>query len=157
MLDFKQHIEFSKWATMRTLGACVELTPEELTRDLGNSFGSVLGTLIHIFCADRMWLSRIEGAGRKSMLDPGEIVNFAVLQKEWPGMLDRFIEKASAGAAETPVVYERTNGEKQRTPFWQVILHAVNHASYHRGQVATMLRQMGKEPPNTDLITFYRV
>ena len=156
MLDFRQHIEFSKWATLRTLKACSALAPEELTRDLGNSFGSVLGTLIPIFCADRMWLSRIEGGGRKSMLDPGEIVNFAVLLKQWPGMLDRFIEKAAEGAAETPVVYERTNGEEQQTPFRQVILHAVNHASYHRGQVATMLRQMGKEPPNTDLINFYR-
>ena len=144
---------------MRTLNAAAALTPEELTRDLGTSFRSVLGTLIHGFCADRMWLSRIEGAGRKSMLDPGEMVTLAVLKREWPRILDRLIERTtdvSAEQIEADVVYCRTNGEEQRTPFWQVILHAVNHASYHRGQVATLLRQMDKEPPNTDLINFYR-
>ncbi|MCP5113270.1 MAG: DUF664 domain-containing protein, partial [bacterium] len=145
MVDLKQHAEYSKWAMLRTLGACAALTPEELTRDLGTSFRSVLGTLIHGFCADRMWLSRIEGARRKSMLDPGEMVTMAVLKSEWPAILDRLIEQAagvSRDEATADVVYQRTNGEEQSTPFWQVILHVVNHASYHRGQVAAMLRQM---------------
>jgi uncharacterized damage-inducible protein DinB len=41
-------------------------------------------------------------------------------------------------------------------PYWQMVFHLVNHGSYHRGQVATMLRQSGVTPPGTDLVTFYR-
>ena len=45
---------------------------------------------------------------------------------------------------------------KGAIPYWQVVLHLVNHGSYHRGQVATMLRQAGIKPPGTDLISYYR-
>ena len=44
-----------------------------------------------------------------------------------------------------------------RSVFWEMLQHVVNHASYHRGQVTTMLRQLGAEPPpSQDLIAFYR-
>jgi uncharacterized damage-inducible protein DinB len=43
-----------------------------------------------------------------------------------------------------------------RNPLWQALQHLVNHGSYHRGQVTTMLRQVGAGPVSTDLIVFYR-
>jgi uncharacterized damage-inducible protein DinB len=49
------------------------------------------------------------------------------------------------------------NGEARASVFWQMVQHVVNHASYHRGQVTTMLRQLGAAPPQSmDLITYYR-
>ena len=49
------------------------------------------------------------------------------------------------------------NGQPQAQPFWQMLQHLVNHGSYHRGQVTTMMRQLGQAPPQgMDLITFYR-
>ncbi len=153
------HLRYTKWATARTLETAADLSSDEATRDLGVSFGSVLGTLIHTFCADRMWLSRIEGKGRSSMLDPGEELSLGALQERWPALHDRWLQVA-AGRSDVSigedVVYQRTNSEDQRTPYWQVILHLVNHASYHRGQVASMLRQLGRIPLNTDLVTYYR-
>jgi uncharacterized damage-inducible protein DinB len=53
--------------------------------------------------------------------------------------------------------YQLFNGAAGRSVFWHMLQHVVNHASYHRGQVTTMLRQLGAAPPkSTDLITFYR-
>ena len=50
------------------------------------------------------------------------------------------------------------NGTPGATPFWQMLQHVVNHGSYHRGQVTTLLRQLGAAPPEPlDLIAFYRL
>jgi uncharacterized damage-inducible protein DinB len=49
------------------------------------------------------------------------------------------------------------SGQPGSTVFWQMAQHVVNHATYHRGQVTTMLRQLGVEPAQAmDLIAFYR-
>jgi len=54
------------------------------------------------------------------------------------------------------VAYKNIKGEPFQSPVWQIVLHIVNHASYHRGQITTMLRQLGHTPVPTDLIAFYR-
>ena len=56
-----------------------------------------------------------------------------------------------------PIEYQGWDGRRQAQPFWQMLQHLVNHGSYHRGQVTTMLRQMNVPPPKSmDLIAFYR-
>ena len=53
--------------------------------------------------------------------------------------------------------YTMINGDARQSVFWHMLQHVVNHASYHRGQVTTMVRQLGATPPQgMDLITFYR-
>ena len=52
--------------------------------------------------------------------------------------------------------YKTTPGVPQAAPAWQMLQHLANHGSYHRGQIATMLRQLGAKPQGTDLIGFYR-
>jgi len=55
------------------------------------------------------------------------------------------------------IEYRLLNGTPGATPFWQMLQHVVNHGSYHRGQVTTLLRQLGAPPPESlDLFTFYR-
>ncbi|MQA90344.1 MAG: hypothetical protein GEU90_08915 [Gemmatimonas sp.] len=54
------------------------------------------------------------------------------------------------------VAYQNTAGAAFESTFWQMARHVVNHSSYHRGQVATLLRQLGHRPPATDLIAFFR-
>ena len=56
-----------------------------------------------------------------------------------------------------PIQYRAWDGRLYTQPFWQMLQHLVNHGSYHRGQVTTMLRQLGVVPPKAmDLIAFYR-
>jgi len=53
--------------------------------------------------------------------------------------------------------YQLINGQPGRSVYWQMLQHVVNHASYHRGQITTMLRQLGAAPPKgMDMIAFYR-
>jgi uncharacterized damage-inducible protein DinB len=67
------------------------------------------------------------------------------------------VERLGEAGVARPIEYRTTDGKSQAQPFWQMLQHVVNHGSYHRGQVTTMLRQLGAAPPKAmDLIAFYR-
>jgi len=152
------HFDYTFWATDRLLRAAAPLTPEEINCDFKTADKSVLGTLVHVFAADRVWLSRIEQKPRTTFVSP-EDYDFSVLQKEWPALLGRWKSWAagvSDAALAEPCVYKDLKGNPRQNPLWQIALHVVNHATHHRGQVSGFLRAMGKTPPPLDLIAFYR-
>lgn len=149
-------LAYSRWASERSLEAARALNEEELARDLGNSHGSVLGTLLHVYQADRIWLSRLTGAPRFTLSNTGESWTLDTLAEAWAGTAAGFREWLSrAGDLQAILQYRNTAGQENELPVWQVILHVVNHATYHRGQITTMLRQLGYAPVPTDLHVFY--
>src|SRR5262245_44540495 len=150
-----QQLRYSAWATRRVLEATAALSPDELSRDLGNSYGGVHGTLKHIYQGDSIWFDRLMGAptGDLSKYEPGS--GFA----EWLPLLDRYVtwaEGLTLADWDRVVSYRNVKGEALQTQVWQIVLHLVKHASYHRGQITTLLRQIGRAPIGTDLITYYR-
>jgi uncharacterized damage-inducible protein DinB len=152
------HLDYSRWASARLIEAASTLTREELVRDFATADKSVLGTMVHIFGADRVWLGRVRGAGPGTRPGP-EFNDLAVLDPAWRGVLDEWLAWASAMADsdfEPDLSYHDLKGNAWRTPLWQVVLHLVNHATHHRGQAAGFLRSMGHVPPALDLIAFYR-
>ena len=67
------------------------------------------------------------------------------------------LDRAGEQGVDRVIAYTMINGDARQSVFWHMLQHVVNHASYHRGQVTTMLRQLGATPPQgMDLITFYR-
>ena len=148
-------LRYSAWATRRVLESATALSKEELHRDLGNSYGGLHGTMTHIYQADAIWFDRLMGAptGDLSRYEPSP--DFS----EWLPLLDSYVKWAEAL---TPADWDRianyrnVKGEPFQTPIWQIVLHVVNHATYHRGQITTLLRQLGRAPVATDLILYYR-
>jgi uncharacterized damage-inducible protein DinB len=156
----EDHLDYSKWASALLLDAAAKLTPEELECDRKCSHGGILGTLQHIYLADRIWLSRFEGAGRTTMLDEGESMpDLAAMSRGWPPLLDRF-RSLIRGFGDEGVLahfqFRNLAGAEFDMPRWQALLHVVNHGTLHRGQVMAMLRQSGHKPPATDLLFYYR-
>ncbi len=155
----RTHLDFTAWASGKLVAAAREVTPEELSRDVKVSFQSLLGTLGHIFGADRVWFERVNGRSRTTLLDPGETLSLDFLETEWTALHGRWREWAAgiddAGFGRV-IGYKLLSGEAAESPLWQIVLHVVNHATYHRGQVTSMLRQLGRVPPSTDLIAYYR-
>jgi uncharacterized damage-inducible protein DinB len=149
-------LEYSRWASERSVQAARALSEEELAKDLGNSQGGVLSTLAHIYQADRIWLSRLKGTPRFTLSDTAESWTLDSLAGAWAKTADEFREWLP-GAGDLRAVLQYTNlaGQEHRLPVWQVILHVVNHGTYHRGQITTMLRQLGYTPIATDLHVFY--
>jgi uncharacterized damage-inducible protein DinB len=152
------HLEYSAWASQRMLDAASRLTEEELSRDFKTSDKSVIATLAHTFAADRFWLDRIQGNAPATFNDD-EDRRFDILRKEWPALQQRWREWAAPLTGEdvaAKISYKDTEGNPYEQPLWQILLHVVNHATHHRGQVSGFLRAMGHTPPPLDMTDFYR-
>jgi uncharacterized damage-inducible protein DinB len=158
--DLRTLLDFHYWARDRMLEAIEPLTPEQWTRDLGNSFRSVRDTVAHIYAAEWVWYERWRGNAPAALLSADQFPDVATIHRAWTeherrvrALLD---ELAEDGVARV-IPYTLFSGVASASPFWQMLQHVVNHASYHRGQVTTMLRQLGAGPAKScDMITFYR-
>ena len=142
------------------LDAASVLTPEQFTRDLGSSFKSVRDTLAHVYAAEWAWYSRWQGTSPTATLPYDQFPDLASLRTVWIGHETKV--RAFVGAMDDASItrvyeYKALNGQPGSSPFWQMLQHVVNHASYHRGQVTTMLRQLGAQPAKSmDMVAFYR-
>ncbi len=142
------------WADRHVLRALSELPEEHLVRETGSSHGSVLGTLAHILGSEQLWLSRFLGVPLRRLPGIEDFPSLALIAASfedfWP-QLEFFL--ASLGETQLAEDFTWTNsrGETHTAPYRHVLLHVVNHSSYHRGQVACQLRQLGHRPPGTDL------
>jgi uncharacterized damage-inducible protein DinB len=153
----KTQLDYTYWASDRLLDAARPLSEDELTRDLGNSFGGVLGTLVHIFQADRLWLSRMSGSPRMTLGDADETWTIDSLQSAWVDVHLGWIDWAGSVQDVSKVLdYVNLAGKPNQGVLWQLVFHVVNHGTYHRGQITTMLRQSGYSAVATDLHLYYQ-
>jgi uncharacterized damage-inducible protein DinB len=150
--------DYNSWANRRVLDACAPLPPAEFTRNLGSSYPTVRDTLTHIMWAEWLWLERWNGRSPSASL-LGELSGFASVRARWQEIetdLLKFVRALSPADLERVVEYKNTKGHAFSNPMWQMLQHLVNHGTYHRGQITTMLRQLGATPLATDMIAFYR-
>jgi uncharacterized damage-inducible protein DinB len=149
---------YNHWANQRALTSAAALSAAEFTRDMGNSFGSLRDTLAHILSAEWIWLERWFGRSPKTMLPASDFPTVESLRQRWDTVeqdRNRFIRPLTPDRLRESVAYSNRAGEPFAYPLWQQMAHVVNHSSYHRGQVTTLLRQLGAEPLNTDLLLYY--
>jgi uncharacterized damage-inducible protein DinB len=150
---------YDAWANGRMLDACAALAPEQFTRDLGSSFRSVRDTLAHIMGAEWLWLERFRGRSLASLPSADQFPDLASLRARWTQVerdLLSYVEVLSAADLERSFDYRDMKGDPHSNLLWQTLQHLANHGTYHRGQVTTLLRQLGAKPIGTDLIGFYR-
>jgi uncharacterized damage-inducible protein DinB len=158
--ELRTLVDYHYWARDRLLDAVDRLSSEQLNENLGNSFPTIRATLVHLYGAERIWCARWAGESPRSMPDLSEFPDLPSIHRAWAdqerqirALLERFGEEG----VETVIEYRMANGQPQAQPFWQMLQHLVNHGSYHRGQITTMLRQLEQAPPaSMDLIAFYR-
>ena len=157
--EFRLLYEFNSWANRRTLESCDTLTHEQLTRGLGSSFPSVRDTLAHILGAEWLWLERWHGRLPDALPKATDYSNLEALRARWNeierDLLDYVVSLSNEDLARILSI-KTTQGVPYSQPLWQMLQHLVNHGSYHRGQIAAMLRQLGAKAQTTDLIAFYR-
>jgi uncharacterized damage-inducible protein DinB len=158
--DLRTLLDYHYWARDRVLDAVDPLTPEQFTRDLGSSFKSVRDTLAHIYSAEWAWYSRWLGTSPTSQLPPEQFPDVASIRRAWREQetkLRAFLDDLGEEGITRVIEYKLLSGQPGASPFWQMLQHVVNHASYHRGQVTTMLRQLGAPPAKSmDMIAYYR-
>ena len=158
--DVEYLYDFNRWANARVLDAVSKLTPEQFARDLQSSHRSVRDTLVHILAAEWIWLERWKGVSPSALLNPTEFPTVESLAKRWAtleGDYAKFIKGITDESLAEVITYTNTKGEEWAYPLGQMLQHVMNHSSYHRGQVATMLRQLGAEVNPVDLLVFMDV
>lgn len=153
--EARTHIRYSGWASRKILEAASSIPPHDLARANGISHGSLLGTLTHIYEADTIWYIRAVDSTEPLIRN----AEFATLSARWPE-LQRKWETWADGTTDKDldrvIDYKLLVGGSGSSRVSQIVLHVVNHATLHRGQVMGMLRQIGIDPPHTDLIYYYR-
>lgn len=158
--DVRSLLDYHYWARDRLLDAVQLLAPEQFTRDMNSSFRSVRDTLVHTYVADWAWHSRWLGHSPSRGRDAAEFPDVAALRAAWgelEGNVRAFVGGLGERDIEREVEYTLLSGQPGKARVWQMVQHVVNHATYHRGQVTTMLRQLGAEPPKEmDLDAFYQ-
>ncbi len=156
--EVRELFAYTRWANGLMLDAVARLGPEELTRNLGSSFPSVRETLVHMLGAEWRWLERWRGHPPGPLPSSWDLSTLASIRQIW-AEVERAEEAYVAGLTdadlERVLSYRYSDGTPGRANFAQMLRHVVNHATYHRGQVTTMLRQLGAAGVDTDLITFY--
>src|SRR5450631_1203156 len=157
--EIRSLYDYNAWANHRELDAAAALTPEQFTKPLGSSFSSVRDTLAHICGAEWIWLERFQGRSPSSLPDASQFPDVASLQARWDeleGRLLKFVHGLTQEDLDRVLEYNTLKFGVYQNPLWQSLQHVVNHGSYHRGQVTTMLRQHGAQPILTDLMHYYR-
>jgi len=147
-------LAYTIWADREMVEALRAVPGADLERDTGSSFGSVLGTMAHILGAEQLWLSRLLGVPLRRLPSLEDFPSFEMLAASfedfWP-QLEFYIASLTSEQLEGEFTWVNSRDETHRAPLRQVLLHVVNHSTYHRGQVASQLRQLGHRPPATDL------
>ena len=158
--DLRTLLDYHYWARDRMLAALAPLTPEEFVRPLGSSFSSIQDTLGHVYSAEWAWHRRWQGDSPKAQLPSETFPDVAAVTAMWAKTesdVRGFLESLGEAGVERTFEYTTLAGDPGSSVFWHMLQHVVNHGSYHRGQITTMVRQLGHSPPDsTDLIRFYR-
>jgi uncharacterized damage-inducible protein DinB len=159
LADFRTLYDYNSWANRRVLEACAPLSGEQFTRQNGSSFPSVRDTLAHICGAEWIWLERWNSRVPAGIPAAADYPDFETLKRRWTEVESDLLGYiASLGPADLNrvVQFKTLAGTSFSQELGHCLQHLANHSTYHRGQVTTMLRQLGAKPISTDLLLFYR-
>jgi uncharacterized damage-inducible protein DinB len=158
--DIRVLLDYHYWARDRVLDAVAALSDDAFTAPRGSSFSSIRDTLAHTMFAEWAWYERWNGNSPSALPDLTQFKDVAALRTAWEGLQTQvrgYLDAFSDEDWQRAVEYRLFSGATGTSVMWQMVQHVVNHASYHRGQVTTLLRQAGATPAKSmDLITFYR-
>jgi uncharacterized damage-inducible protein DinB len=113
-----------------------------------------------MYSAEWIWHSRWKGISPTEPIAGGRFPDVESLSAAWrelEGRVRLLLDELTGADLAAEMDYRLISGAEGRSVFWHMLQHVVNHATYHRGQVTTLLRQIGATPPESqDLIAFYR-
>ena len=162
--DIQLLYEYDRWANNRVLHAVSALSPEQFTRDLGGSFRSVRDTLLHIIGGEWGWLTYWKASSHSAafladlwdrhdaLFRPDAFPNLAAVRLKWEEIEKEQTEFVSSVTEEA--LSKMLPIRATQLSLAHLMQHLANHSTYHRGQVALMMRQLHAEPLATDFHVF---
>ena len=162
--DIRHLFDYTEWANYLAMEAADELPDEDLRRDFGISHKSIFGTLTHMAGAEWIWLERWQGrspakAEAWSRWTPESCADLAALNDRWMEVIEQraqFVSGLDDARLDAELPFKLLSGDLSSMRLVDQMRHVANHATMHRGQVVGMIRQLGVEPPATDLLFYLR-
>ncbi len=146
---------YNTWANEQTRLECAKLSDEQVQKNVGAFFGSIHGTLNHVMVADHIWMARFKD--EPAFTAPLDAILCETPDAFWnarqklDAQIETFAARVTADWLAGALTFGRVSSPVQRTrPRWALVVHMFNHATYHRGQVTTLMKQMGFDPAETD-------
>jgi uncharacterized damage-inducible protein DinB len=147
------------WADNKAIEWLSQISEEQWNREITSSFSSIRQTAIHIASAEKIWIDFWTNAPDPVYLSAtfkGSKDDLLTIWKETSAALKNFIEQYPEENYQQIISLKKPNGETAEMEFSQTFPHMVNHSTYHRGQLVTLLRQGGfTQLSSTDLFTYY--
>jgi uncharacterized damage-inducible protein DinB len=154
--ELKRLYAYTDWANERVIETIEALSDEQRAQVIPSSFPSILETLTHVTFAEWVWLRRFRGesptAAPEGTTYPEVLQRLRAVAAERRDYLDELSEERLAA----PLSYRSLNGDPFSVRLSELLVHVANHSTYHRGQLVTMLRQLGVKPQSTDYVLWVR-
>ena len=147
--------DYNAWANGHLLDAAASLSQADLAKELGASFGSVEGNLLHVLWAQGIWLQRFAGGDRPDVPETGaglEAIGGAFDASN--DALRDYVQSLSDTDLASTLSYTDTRGNAYEPPLWQPLVHLVNHGTHHRAECAMLLTSLGSPPRQLDYMFF---
>ena len=155
-----QYSLFNAWAHRRLMELILTLSAEQQHQEIPSSFSSLYKTVLHVWGSEKIWWTRVLGEKVFSREDPfqGSMPACADALMEQDRNWLHWVEKQNESFLKEEMSYKNLKGEEFSDPYFQIVMHLFNHATYHRGQLVTLLHQVGVEKiPATDFIVWARM
>jgi len=155
-----QYAAFNAWADQKIFDCINNLSDDQINREIPSSFSSIYKTVLHMLDAESIWWQRLKLA--EHIQRPGDGFNegFGELSKklaQQSQLWEEWVRNATENQLTHVFAYQDSKKEQFKQPVYEMLMHLFNHGTYHRGQLVTMLRQLGVEKvPATDFIVFCR-
>jgi uncharacterized damage-inducible protein DinB len=162
--DIKHLFDYTEWANELAMAAASKLPDESLRRDFRISHQSIFGTLLHMAGAEWIWLERWHGrspakAEAWSMWTTESCADLGELKRRWANVIElrsQYVSALDDSALAGELAFKLLSGDASSMRLVDQMQHVANHATMHRGQVVGMIRQLGVDPPSTDLLFYVR-
>ncbi|WP_312115545.1 DinB family protein [Brevibacillus reuszeri] len=157
-----QMFHYHTWANQAILGRIKELPSSVLSQEVNSSFPTIAHALTHIYAVDKMWYLILTGTGMREALQTCIALNETILSSvdEYAAIFDQLAEQfkewlqGQVDLEQSILLDNPFNGIRQ-TRLSEMVLHLVNHGTYHRGNISTMLRQLGHASTMNDYFLFW--
>jgi len=155
---FDYHI----WATRTILGRIAELPPTVLSQEVNSSFPTIAHALSHMYAVDEMWYRIFTGIEMRKALQDTMPLASEVLSgtEEYASRFDQLSERYHAALhqqtdLEQSMMLDNPYAGIREVRLSEILLHVANHGTYHRGNISTMLRQLGHASTMTDYVFYW--
>ncbi|HTV64649.1 MAG TPA: DinB family protein [Bryocella sp.] len=176
--DIQTLYAYNRWANLRMFSALEKLSEQQFAASRQSSFPSIRESIFHILAAEWIWLKRWKGtppiatqpvtgvssevwkslrvdgvASPQNLETVAELRSFCdALEQE----RQQFMSELTDARLHASLSYRDMSGKPFTQPLAELMQHVVNHGTYHRGQVTTLLRQAGAETIGLDMVYFFR-